>query len=131
MLPQLSNRLHPDRKFYPERIVQFGGGNFLRGFVDWVVDVLNAETDFASSIVIVKATPGTYDELDEQDCLFTTYLHGIQEGELVEETRLISAVQSRGVSLSRLRRLSGAGASAGSPLHLLQHNRVRHRVFRR
>ena len=93
MLPQLSNRLHPDRKPYPERIVQFGGGNFLRGFVDWVVDVLNAETDFASSIVIVKATPGTYDELDEQDCLFTTYLHGIQEGELIEETRLISAVQ--------------------------------------
>ena len=72
--------------------MQFGGGNFLRGFVDWVVDVLNAETDFASSIVIVKATAGTYDELDEQDCLFTTYLHGIQEGEFVEETRLISAV---------------------------------------
>ncbi len=93
MPPQLSNRLHPDRKFYPERIVQFGGGNFLRGFVDWVLDVLNAETDFASGVVIVKATPGTYDELDEQDCLFTTYLHGIQAGEVVEETRLISAVQ--------------------------------------
>ena len=93
MLPQLSNRLHPDRKVYPERIVQFGGGNFLRGFVDWVVDVLNAETDFGGGIVIVKATPGTYDELDEQDCLFTTYLHGIQAGEFVEETRLISAVQ--------------------------------------
>ena len=93
MLPQLSNRLYPDRKFYPERIVQFGGGNFLRGFVDWVVDVLNAETDFGGGIVIVKATPGAYDELDEQDCLFTTYLHGIQAGEFVEETRLISAVQ--------------------------------------
>ena len=92
MLPQLSNRLHPDRKLYPERIVQFGGGNFLRGFVDWVVDLLNTETGFASGIVIVKATPGTYDELDSQDCLFTTYLHGIQAGEFVEETRLISAV---------------------------------------
>ena len=77
---------------YPERIVQFGGGNFLRGFVDWVVDVLNNETDFAIGIVIVKATPGTYDTLDHQDCLFTTYLHGIQDGAFVEETRLISAV---------------------------------------
>ena len=77
---------------YPERIVQFGGGNFLRGFVDWVVDVLNNETDFASGIVLVKATPGTYDALDQQDCLFTTYLHGIQDGAFVEETRLISAV---------------------------------------
>ena len=92
MLPQLSNRFHPDREFYPERIVQFGGGNFLRGFVDWVVDVLNDETNFASGVVIVKATPGTYDALNEQDCLFTTYLHGIQDGEFVQETRLISAV---------------------------------------
>ncbi|MDE2775175.1 MAG: tagaturonate reductase [Chloroflexota bacterium] len=93
MIPRLSNRLHPDRQRYAERIVQFGGGNFLRGFVDWVVDILNGETDFGSGIVIVKATPGTYDALDEQDCLFTTYLHGVRDGAVVEETRLISAVE--------------------------------------
>ena len=93
MLPRLSNRLHPDRQPYAERIVQFGGGNFLRGFVDWVVDILNAETDFDSGIAIVKATPGTYDALDAQDCLFTTYLHGLRDGAVVEETRLISAVE--------------------------------------
>lgn len=92
MPARLSNRFCPRRARHPERIVQFGGGNFLRGFVDWVVDVLNAETGFGGGIVIVKATPGTYDALDEQDCLFTTYLHGIQAGEFVEETRLISAV---------------------------------------
>ncbi len=92
MPPRLSNRFCPRRARLPERIVQFGGGNFLRGFVDWVVDVLNAETDFGGGIVIVKATPGTYEALDEQDCLFTTYLHGIQAGEFVEETRLVSAV---------------------------------------
>ena len=76
-----------------ERIVQFGGGNFLRGFVDWVVDVLNEETDFASGIALVKATPGRYDALDAQDCLFTTYLHGIQAGAFVEQSRLIGAVK--------------------------------------
>ena len=92
MLPQLSNRALPGRRHYPERIVQFGGGNFLRAFVDWTVDLLNAETDFAGGIVIVKATPGRYEALDEQDCLFTTYLHGMVDGELVEQTRLISAV---------------------------------------
>ena len=91
-MPLLSRDLHPDLPRYPERIAQFGGGNFLRGFVDWVVDVLNAETDFGAGIAIVKATPGTYDALDAQDCLFTTYLHGIQDGELVDETRLIGAV---------------------------------------
>ena len=92
-MTQLLNREDfPDAKRHPERIVQFGGGNFLRGFVDWVVDVLNAETDFSAGIVLVKATPGSYDELDQQDCLFTTYLHGIQEGQYVEQTRLIGAV---------------------------------------
>ncbi len=92
MLKPLSRELHPNLTRYPERIVQFGGGNFLRGFVDWVVDVLNTEADFASGIVIVKARPGAYDLLDQQDCLFTTYLHGIHDGAFVEATRLISAV---------------------------------------
>jgi len=92
MLPHLSKRFHTGRRHYPERIVQFGGGNFLRAFVDWTVDVLNAETDFGGGIVIVKATPGRYEALDEQDCLFTTYLHGMQDGKLVEQTRLIGAV---------------------------------------
>ena len=92
-MPKLLSRdLRPNLKRYPERILQFGGGNFLRGFVDWVVDVLNAETDFGGGIVIVKATPGEYNDLEAQDCLFTTYLHGVQDGAFVEETRLISAV---------------------------------------
>ncbi len=92
MLEQLSRHHYPDRKRYPDRIVQFGGGNFLRGFADWVVDVLNEETDFDSGVVLVKATAGRYDSLDEQDCLFTTYLLGVEDGQFVERPRLIGAV---------------------------------------
>ena len=92
MTQPLTLERQPQVRRYPERIAQFGGGNFLRAFVDWVVDVLNVETDFGSGIVIVKATPGVYDALDEQDCLFTTYLHGMRAGEFVDETRLIGAV---------------------------------------
>lgn len=77
---------------YTERIVQFGGGNFLRAFVDWVVQILNEEADFNSGIVLVKATAGTYDDLDAQDGLFNVYLHGIQKGELIQETKLITSV---------------------------------------
>ena len=91
-MKNLSRNLLGNPKRYPERIVQFGGGNFLRGFVDWVVDVLNDETDFGSGIALVKATPGSYEALEAQDCLFTTYLHGLQDGQFVEQTRLISAV---------------------------------------
>jgi len=77
---------------YPERVVQFGGGNFLRAFVDWIIEILNEETDFASSVVLVKSTAGTYDALDQQDGLYHTLLQGIQAGELVEESKLITCV---------------------------------------
>lgn len=85
----IANRKAPRQ---PERIVQFGGGNFLRGFVDWLVDVLNDEADFGAGIALVKATPGRYEALDAQDGLFTTWLHGVQAGDFHEQTRLISCV---------------------------------------
>lgn len=92
MVKRLNAPLANVGRMYPERIIQFGGGNFLRGFVDWVVDILNEETTFCSGIALVKATPGHYADLDAQDCLFNTYLHGIRYGSLVEETRLITSV---------------------------------------
>ena len=39
---------------YPERIIQFGEGNFLRAFVDWQIDLLNEHTDLNSGVVIVR-----------------------------------------------------------------------------
>ena len=92
MSQPLTDALLKQRRTYPERIVQFGGGNFLRGFVDWVVDILNDETDFAGSIALVKATPGRYDAVDAQNCLFTTWLHGMTGDKFIEQTRLITAV---------------------------------------
>ncbi|MYD11905.1 MAG: tagaturonate reductase [Chloroflexi bacterium] len=92
MLKQLDRRDYPGKTRYPERIVQFGGGNFLRGFADWVVDLLNDETVFAGGVALVKATPGDYADLDAQGCLYTTCLLGIYAGELVEQTRLIGAI---------------------------------------
>ena len=92
MTPLLSRRLLRQPKTRPDRIVQFGGGNFLRGFVDWMVEILNGETDFNSGVVLVKATPGRYDALDRQDRLFTTWLRGLRGGELIEQSRLITAV---------------------------------------
>ena len=130
MLKPLTSALLKHRRAYPERIVQFGGGNFLRGFVDWVVDILNDETDFAGSIALVKATPGRYDDLDAQDCLFTTWLHGVTGDEFIERTRLITAVNRHALPLSRLRCLSHFSPARRHPLHLLQHHRIGHRLFR-
>lgn len=92
MAEQLNRTTVPDLSSYPERVVQFGGGNFLRAFVDWVIQILNDETDFNSGVVLVKATPGTYDDIDAQDGLYHTVLRGIQSGELVEEYQLIACM---------------------------------------
>ncbi|MEO9890944.1 tagaturonate reductase [Aurantibacter sp.] len=82
--------LHP----LPLKIMQFGGGNFLRAFVDWMVQVLNKETDFSAGVVIVKPTErGDYSELKSQDGLFTVVLDGIKNGELVAEKTIVDCVQ--------------------------------------
>ncbi|HBV1689834.1 TPA: tagaturonate reductase, partial [Klebsiella pneumoniae] len=39
---------------YPDRIIQFGEGNFLRAFVDWQIDLLNEHTDLNAGIVVVR-----------------------------------------------------------------------------
>lgn len=78
---------------HPERIVQFGGGNFLRAFVDWMVDILNENANFNSSVVVVKPTArGSYEVLDKQEGLFHTRLFEMDDGELKTSTRLISCV---------------------------------------
>ncbi len=92
-LPQLNRETAHYPTTYPERIVQFGGGNFLRAFVDWIIQQLNEQAEFASSVVIVKPTPqGSYDQLNQQDGLFHVQLHGLQHGKLVTDRTLISCV---------------------------------------
>ena len=77
----------------PERILQFGGGNFLRGFVDWIFDDLNKNNIFNGSIVIVKPTKGgSYDDLDRQDGLFHVVLDGITQGERISRIDLVQSV---------------------------------------
>ncbi len=74
--------------------MQFGGGNFLRAFVVWMVDILNKETDFNGGIAIVKPTEGgDYLELKEQDGLFTVVLDGIKDGKQMAEKSLVTSVQ--------------------------------------
>lgn len=86
-------------KKYPEKILQFGEGNFLRAFVDWQIDKMNKEADFNGSIVVVAPTKrGKVEKLNEQDGLYTLYLQGIKNGEPVREHTVINSI-SRGVNL--------------------------------
>ena len=78
----------------PEKILQFGEGNFLRGFVEDFVDQLNQKTDFCGKIVMVQPImQGSSDKINAQDCLYTLYLRGIQDGRKINERRIIQSVQ--------------------------------------
>jgi tagaturonate reductase len=77
----------------PPRILQFGGGNFLRAYFDWMVALLNERTDFHGGVVVVKPTErGDYAELREQQGRFHVRLEGIQHGEVVRDRRLVDVV---------------------------------------
>jgi len=79
---------------YPERIIQFGEGNFLRAFIDWQIDLLNEHTDLNSGVVIVRPIKSDFPpSLSVQDGLYTTIIRGLNEqGEAVSDARLIRSV---------------------------------------
>ncbi|MFY2736079.1 tagaturonate reductase [Pseudocitrobacter faecalis] len=79
---------------YPERIIQFGEGNFLRAFVDWQIDLLNEHTDLNAGVVIVRPIASDFPpSLSTQDGLYTTIIRGLNEqGDAVSDARLIRSV---------------------------------------
>lgn len=75
-LKALNKRTAP-KSVAPEKIIQFGEGNFLRAFVDWIVWNMNKKTDFNGSVVVVQPLPGgMVDWLNGQDCLYHVNLQG-------------------------------------------------------
>lgn len=93
MVKTLNRRDFPGAR-YPERIIQFGEGNFLRAFVDWQIDLLNEHTDLDAGVVVVRPIQSDFPpSLNTQDGLYTTIIRGLNEkGEAVSEARLIRSV---------------------------------------
>lgn len=92
------NRQNVNAKCYPERIIQFGEGNFLRAFVDWIVWNMNEKADFNSSIVVVQPIEnGMVDMLNAQDGLYHLNLQGLDKGKQVDSLELIDVI-SRGLN---------------------------------
>lgn len=92
-LPKLTRTLKaiPAR---PERILQFGGGNFLRGFLDWMVQVMNEKVHFDAGIVVVQSVnQQAVDTFNAQDGLFTLCLTAAVDGNPDQQCVLIDAIQ--------------------------------------
>jgi len=78
----------------PIKFLQFGEGNFLRAFVDYLIDKMNKEADFNAGVAVIQPTQGgLVDMLEEQNNLYTLFVRGVKKGEIVDDQRVISAIQ--------------------------------------
>ena len=77
----------------PEKVLQFGEGNFLRAFVNYWFDMSNEKAGWNGKCVLVQPISGGLAGLiNEQEGLYTLYLRGMENGEKVDRKRVISSV---------------------------------------
>ena len=77
----------------PEKMMQFGEGNFLRAFVDDFIDIANEKAGFNGKVVLVQPiAQGLTDLINQQEGLYTLYLRGSENGRKVDDKRVISCV---------------------------------------
>ena len=97
-MERLARTSAPQAKSYTEKVIQFGEGNFLRAFIEWIIWKTNQKTDFNASVVVVQPIDrGMVDMLNEQDGLYHLNLQGILDGKPVDSIDLIDVI-SRGIN---------------------------------
>ncbi len=91
-MEQISKKLFnkPERKI---KIMQFGEGNFLRAFVEWIIQDLNDKGAIDADVAVVQPMPfGRVKELEKQDGLYTLRLEGIDGGKNVKKSQVIDVI---------------------------------------
>lgn len=92
------NRRTVQAQSRPDKIIQFGEGNFLRAFVDWIIWNTNKATDFNAGVVVVQPIEkGMVDVLNSQDGLYHVNLQGIDNGKPVDSIEMIDVI-NRGIN---------------------------------
>ena len=77
----------------PVKVLQFGEGNFLRAFVDYWFDLANEKAGWNGKCCLVQPiAPGLSKMINEQEGLYTLYLRGSENGQKVDDKRVISSV---------------------------------------
>lgn len=78
----------------PIKIIQFGEGNFLRAFVNYIIDKLNDEADYNAGVAVVQPiSSGLVEMLNDQDGLYNLFMRGVKESKEIQEKRLITCIQ--------------------------------------
>lgn len=92
------NRRTVQAQSRPDKIIQFGEGNFLRAFVDWIIWNTDKATDFNAGVVVVQPIEkGMVDVLNSQDGLYHVNLQGIDNGKPVDSIEMIDVI-NRGIN---------------------------------
>lgn len=90
---ELLSKQKTGKKERPVKVLQFGEGNFLRAFVDYMIDIANEKGEFDGDIVMVKPIEfGTLERFHEQECQYTVQLRGIVDGEAKRINRVVTSV---------------------------------------
>ena len=97
-MENLNRKTAPQAKKYTEKIIQFGEGNFLRAFIEWIIWKTNQKTGFDASVVVVQPIEkGMVEWLNNQDGLYHLNLQGLSNGQSVDSVDLIDVI-SRGLN---------------------------------
>ena len=76
----------------PEKVMQFGEGNFLRAFVDYFFDMANEKVGWNGKVALVQPIAmGLTEYINKQEGLYTLYLRGSEKGEKIDYKRVISS----------------------------------------
>lgn len=87
------NDIYSKETRYPEKVLQFGEGNFLRAFADYLIDIMNEKCVFGGSVVLCQPIEnGLCDMINEQDGIYTLILRGRENSQPVEKSRVIKSV---------------------------------------
>ncbi len=93
MLQKLNRETAGIKQNYPVKVLQFGDGNFMRGFTDWIIDILNEKAAFNGAVQIIRPLRNTKEERKfEQDGLYHVAQRGLLNGKTISETRLITCI---------------------------------------
>ncbi|MDR2771875.1 MAG: tagaturonate reductase [Elusimicrobiota bacterium] len=78
---------------YPEKVLQIGDGNFLRAFVDWMIDEANEKGVYKGSVVVCSPlTGGKVDTLNAQNGIYTLVAQGLKNGKPTRVYRQITSI---------------------------------------
>ena len=76
-----------------ETVIQFGEGNFLRGFFDYFLHKMNEKGLYEGKAVVIQPRAGGKCALlNEQECKYNLYLRGIKDGEIVKEHTFVESI---------------------------------------